>query len=285
MASRQYRSNRYFPYRGQYDGGEDIDYFEAAIRSRPELQSSFDYSKLDEKFPIKSIAEKIQVERMREREEPFLEEELEYRKMQLANRAAELGIKKTARDLDLLEAQINREDAMLEQIPAARSRFAQLDPRDPEYMSKRMEVLQEFPLAFENEKFLKAVDQPLLNRHLRIKQGRVETGKEITDEQFNRAAETLRNKQLFKDATSEENPDAVAQLQIDQANRIVEQYRQQINAPQVGEAQEMEGGMMELSEEDKQAELQNAMRILSQRPELKDEINRRLISAGIQPIE
>jgi len=287
MANRKYRGSPRYGGLAEptnvYDLMEDISL--SRMRAKPELQTGFDYSQLDEKFPVRSIAGRVQIERQREEEEPFLEEDLEYRKMQLANKAAELGIKKTARDLDLFEAQINKEDAMLEQIPAARSRFAQLDPRDPEYMAKRMDVIQEFPLAFENERFLKTIDEPLLNRHLRMKQGRVESGKEVTDEQFNRAAETLRNKQLFKDATSEESPDAVAQLQIDQANRIVEQYRQQINAPQVGEAQEMEGGMMELSEEDKQAELQNAMRILSQRPELKDEINRRLISAGIQPIE
>jgi hypothetical protein len=47
----------------------------------------------------------------------------------------------------------------------------------------------------------------------------------------------------------------------------------------------MEGEVMELSEEEKRAYLQDAMKVLSRDYRLKDEVNRRLISAGIQPIE
>jgi len=226
MANRKYRGlPRYEGFAeptNVYDLMEDISL--SRMRAKPELQTGFDYSQLDEKFPVRSIAGRVQIERQREEEEPFLEEDLEYRKMQLANKAAELGIKKTARDLDLFEAQINKEDAMLEQIPAARSRFAQLDPRDPEYMAKRMDVIQEFPLAFENERFLKTIDEPLLNRHLRMKQGRVESGKEVTEDAFNKASLLLSESGLKK-RVKDGDPIATMQARVayDTVNKFMAQ--------------------------------------------------------------
>ena len=226
MANRKYRGSPRYGGLAEptnvYDLMEDISL--SRMRAKPELQTGFDYSQLDEKFPVRSIAGRVQIERQREEEEPFLEEDLEYRKMQLANKAAELGIKKTARDLDLLEAQINREDAMLEQIPAARSRFAQLNPRDPEYMAKRMDVIQEFPLAFENERFLKTIDEPLLNRHLRMKQGRVESGKEVTEDAFNKASLLLSESGLKK-RVKDGDPIATMQARVayDTVNKFMAQ--------------------------------------------------------------
>jgi hypothetical protein len=226
MANRKYRGSPRYGGLAEptnvYDLMEDISL--SRMRAKPELQTGFDYSQLDEKFPVRSIAGRVQIERQREEEEPFLEEDLEYRKMQLANKAAELGIKKTARDLDLFEAQINKEDAMLEQIPAARSRFAQLDPRDPEYMAKRMDVIQEFPLAFENERFLKTIDEPLLNRHLRMKQGRVESGKEVTEDAFNKASLLLSESGLKK-RVKDGDPIATMQARVayDTVNKFMAQ--------------------------------------------------------------
>jgi hypothetical protein len=226
MANRKYRGSPRYGGLAEptnvYDLMEDISL--SRMRAKPELQTGFDYSQLDEKFPVRSIAGRIQVERQREEGEPFLEQDLEYRKTQLANKAAELGIKQTARDLDLLEAQINREDAMLEQIPAARSRFAQLDPRDPEYMAKRMDVIQEFPLAFENERFLKTIDEPLLNRHLRMKQGRVESGKEVTEDAFNKASLLLSESGLKK-RVKDGDPIATMQARVayDTVNKFMAQ--------------------------------------------------------------
>lgn len=175
----------------EFDDQGDEGYFEYAIRTRPELQSKFDYSQLDEKFPIRSISGRLQVEEQRRAEQPFLEEDLEYKKTLLAERAAELGLKKAARDLDLYESTINREDAMLEQVPLARQELGQLDPRDPDFLKKRMAVINKYPVGYEYQPFIENIDKPMVARHLRLREGRIETGKEVTEDAFQKAAGLL----------------------------------------------------------------------------------------------
>lgn len=201
MADQDMRSN---------DPQQDSGYFEYAIRTRPEYQSSFDYTQLDKKYPIKSIAERVQIERQREQEQPYLAEDLEYKKTLLEDRVAELSLKKASRDLDLYESRINREDAMLEQVPLARQELGQLDPRDPEYLSKRMDVVNKYPVAFEYEPFLETVDKPMLFRHSRLKEARIETGKEVTEDAFQKAAMLLGDK-MFQKKIQEQDPIAILQ--------------------------------------------------------------------------
>ncbi len=147
MANRRYRSSqpRYTPGYIPESPREEIDYFEEAIRSDPRLQSSFDYSQLDEKYPVKSIAGRIQLEEQRRNERPYLEEDIAYRTNLIKDKQAELGLKKAARDLDMYESQINREDAMLEQMPVARQKLAELDVRDPYYIKKAYDIQEQHP--------------------------------------------------------------------------------------------------------------------------------------------
>ena len=177
MANRRYKSSRprYTPGYIPESPREEIDYFEEAIRSDPRLQSSFDYSQLDEKYPVKSIAGRIQLEEQRRNERPYLEEDIAYRTNLIKDKEAELGLKKAARDLDMYESQINREDAMLEQIPVARQKLSDLDVRDPNFINKAYDIQNEHPMAFESQEFQKYVFQPMLNRNSRLS-GRKQEG-------------------------------------------------------------------------------------------------------------
>jgi hypothetical protein len=143
-------------------------FFESLIRSDPDSQSSFDYSQLDEKYPIKSIGGRMQLEEQRRNENPFLEEDIAYRTNIIKQRESELGLKKAARDLDMYESQINREDAMLEQMPVARQKLSELDVRDPDFINKAYDIQEQHPLAFESDKFQKYIFQPMLNRNSRL---------------------------------------------------------------------------------------------------------------------
>jgi len=143
-------------------------FLESRIRSNPDLRSSFDYSQLDERYPIKSITGRIQLEERRRNEDPYREEDIAYRTNIIKQRESELGLKKAARDLDMYEAQINREDAMLEQIPVARQKLSNLDVRDSNFINKAYDIQEQHPLAFENEKFQKYIFQPMLNRNSRL---------------------------------------------------------------------------------------------------------------------
>lgn len=160
-------------------------FFESLIRSDPDSQSSFDYSQLDEKYPIKSIAGRIQLEEKRRNENPFLEEDIAYRTSIIKQRESELGLKKAARDLDMYEAQINREDAILEQIPVARQKLSDLDVRDSNFINKAYDIQEQHPLAFESDKFQKYIFQPMLNRNSRLT-GRKQEGV-VTQEALSKA--------------------------------------------------------------------------------------------------
>ena len=173
-------------------------YLESAVRTNPDLRTGFDYSQLEEKFPVRSIEGRMQLEERRRAERPYLEEDLEYKKTLLAERAAELGLKKAARDLDLYESTINREDAMLEQVPLARQALGQLDPRDPDFLKKRMDVINKYPVGYEYQPFIENIDKPMVARHLRLREGRIETGKEVTEDAFQRAAGLLSDPTLQK---------------------------------------------------------------------------------------
>lgn len=254
----------------------------ALMQGRPELRSSFDYSQLDEKFPIRSVAGRFQVEEQRRRETPFLEEDLEYKKTLLAEREAELGLKKAARDLDLYESRINREDAMLEQVPLARQALGQLDPRDPDYLSKRMDVVNKYPVAFEYDAFIETVDKPMLFRHSKLREGRIETGKEVTEDAFQKAAG------LLSDPTFQKQVQAGDQIALGRAAVARETYNKFMQQQGIGAAPQQETGMemeMDTGMEAADPDVLQARQILSRRPELRDEINRRLISAGKPPIE
>lgn len=160
-------------------------FFEASIRAKPELQSSFDYSQLDERYPVKSIAGRIQLEEQRRNERPYLEEDIAYRTNLIKDKEAELGLKKAARDLDMYESQINREDAMLEQMPVARQKLAELDVRDPDFINKAYDIQEQHPMAFESDQFQKYIFQPMLNRNSRLT-GRKQEGV-VTQEGLSKA--------------------------------------------------------------------------------------------------
>jgi hypothetical protein len=181
MSQRRYRTSPL--------ASEDIDleerygarrYLESDIKTNPLLRSSFEFEELDTKYPLMPI----QMQQSRQENKRLREEEIEYKKSMLAERMSEIEVKKASRDLDMFEATINREDAMLEQVPLARRALGGLDPRDPDYIKKRMDVYNEYPLAFEDEKFVNTVDKPLLYRNQQLVGSRREAqgtmGQEIT---------------------------------------------------------------------------------------------------------
>lgn len=169
MANRRYRSYRQEP-RDEYSPDFSSRGYELemkALQRQPSF-SKFDYSKLEEDYPVTTIAEDFMIKQMKRQEQRGLQDEINYRKSLIEDRASQLELKKAARDLDMYESQINREDAMLEQIPVARQKLAELDVRDPNFINKAYDIQDEHPMAFESEQFQKYVFQPMLNRNSRL---------------------------------------------------------------------------------------------------------------------
>ena len=188
-------NRRYRPQFQEIDEiGNDFDqrrFAQADIMTNPLMRSGFQFEELDEKYPLLPI----QAQQARDKNKRLKEQEIEYKKTILAERMSEIEIKKASRDLDMFEATINREDAMLEQVPLARRALGGLDPRDPDYIKKRMDVYNEYPLAFEDEKFVNTVDKPLLYRNQQLVGSRREAqgtmGQEITFKDYKEAIDEV----------------------------------------------------------------------------------------------
>jgi len=214
------------------------DTLKSYMRANPDLSEPFDYESLGEKFPVKSIQSQIAAEDAMN----LRAADLEYRKSLMEERISELGLKKAARDLDLYESRIAKEDAMLEQVPLARQELGALDPRSPDYLQQRMNVINKYPVAFEYKPFVETVDNPLLFRHRSLKEARVEAGEEVTEDAFNKASLLLSESGLKKRV---EGGDPIATMQAKVAYDTVNKFMAQrgFGAPSAeptGMAPEME---------------------------------------------
>lgn len=266
-----------------YGDRMNIDRFmEAQILSRPEASRGFGYEQLEERYPMTPI----EVRRKRAQDTALREEDIAYRTGIIRERESELGLKKAARDLDMYESQINREDAMLEQIPVARQKLAELDVRDPNFINKAYDIQDEHPMAFESQEFQKYVFQPMLNRNSRLS-GRKQEGVITKDDMAKAMKEISTYNQLIEGrgegvgaSPEEERYLGFLQNQVDQfyAQRGMEN-------PMVATAPQPTGMAPAMAPSGEDSDTATARRLISRRPELKDEINRRLISAGKPPIE
>jgi hypothetical protein len=283
MANRRYRPTQTI-YEDEESPAERYDVskkFESSIRSNPRLQSSFDYSQLDEKYPIKSIAGRVQLEEKRKAENPYREEELQYKMQLIKERENELKLKGLDRELDMYDAKLAREDAMLEQVPLARKALGSLDPRSQDYLQKRMDVYNQFPIAFEYAPFVTTVDQPLIQRHKSLT---TRTEKSIPMEEYEAASGILQDEKLN---TAAKAGDRFARTQILSAQRIADMFEQQegVSLDQDQQQSVPISNQVEMDQPSSDQIYSDAMDAIRERPDKKDVINRRLIEIGLSPIE
>ena len=241
MSSRRYSNqSRFIPqaseeeeleFTNKYGLGGTSNTYESLVRAEMATQPSFDYEQLDQRYPVKTIRAKIAEENAMNSNI----QELEYKKSLLSERQAEVGLKKASRDLDMFEATINREDAMLEQVPLARRALGGLDPRDPDYIKKRMDVYNEYPLAFEYEPFVNTVDKPLLYRNQQLVGSRREAqgtmGQEITFKDYKEAIDEVDkiNRIAIQDRGATEEQLKSKKAYTDMELELLEELQSRIN--------------------------------------------------------
>jgi hypothetical protein len=219
MANRRYRPTQTI-YEDEESPAERYNVsniLEESIRSNPSLQSRFDYPQLEEKYPVVPI----QIRRQRERESALREEDIQYKMQIIKERENELRLKGLDRELDMYDAKLAREDAMLEQVPLARQALGSLDPRSQDYLQKRMDVYNKYPVAFEYAPFVTTVDQPLIQRHKSLT---TRTEKSIPMEEYEAASGILQDEKLN---TAAKAGDRFARTQILSAQRIADMFEQQ----------------------------------------------------------
>jgi len=244
MANRRYRSYRQEPDESYIPnittGNMDL---EMRIRQNQPSVGRFDYSKLEEDYPVTTIAEDFMIKERKRQEQIGLQEEINYRKSLIEDRASQLELKKAARDLDMYESQINREDAMLEQMPVARQKLAELDVRDPDFINKAYDIQEQHPLAFESDQFQKYIFQPMLNRNSRLT-GRRQEGV-ITQDDAKKAMDEIMKYETLKENTypDEEHSEQLRNYLGIQQNTLNQFYSQRGMANPMGATMPQQKGI------------------------------------------
>lgn len=210
---------------------------ESEFMSRPELSQGWDYGQLEERYPMAPI----QLRRQRQQDAALREEDIAYRTGIIRERESELDLKKSARDLDMYESQINREDAMLEQIPVARQKLAELDVRDPNFINKAYDIQDQHPMAFESQEFQKYVFQPMLNRNTRLT-GRRQDGI-ITQDDAKKAMDEIMKYETLREQEypDEEHPEQLRNYLGIQQNTLNQFYSQRGMANPMGSTAPQQG--------------------------------------------
>jgi len=67
--------------------------------------------------------------------------------------------------MQLVDSQLNRENARLTQAPLLRKELAKLNPQSDDFQQRYFEVAEKYPIAIESDEVRKVFVEPLMNTH------------------------------------------------------------------------------------------------------------------------
>jgi hypothetical protein len=222
---------------------------------------AFSYADLDKRYPTRQVTPMVPTYIQQKMDEDLLEQ-----KEQLATqryREAQASI---------YESQLNEKLQAAEQIPLARQAFSQLNPQDKNYPERRDEILMNFPYVEGDTAFMKSI----VGRNDRVYENYFKKNLAVKNLTLKDLDDSYKTIQAIEASAADRG---LSQMESDLINLHKNRIRggiQQQGAP-VSEPSLQMGG-----QED--ADIAQARNLVSKRPELKDEVNKRLISAGKQPI-
>jgi hypothetical protein len=223
---------------------------------------AFNYADLDKKYPTRQVTPMVPTYIQQKLDEDLLEQ-----KEQLATqryREAQASI---------YESQLNEKLQTADQVILAREAFSQLNPQDKDYPDKRDKIFMDLPFAENDTSFMKSV----VGRNDRLYENYFKKNIAVQNLTLKDLDDSYKTIQAIEESAA--NRGGLSPMEKDLINmhraRIKGGIQQQgitSNKP----TQQING------QED--ADVAQARNLVSRRPELKDEVNKRLISAGKQPI-
>ena len=210
---------------------------------------------------------------------------------QLKRKSEEISYKKKQYEMELMDSQLNRENARLTQAPAIRKEISNLNPQSDDFEKQLIDIYQRNPIGYEDKALQDYIIRPLLNTHNQYIQnknyidrlgGKIPTSKDVEDASFklmeyeDRIAKINRGE--IDDVTKEKyQPLSSSELMEYNFNKGVMQRAQ--SSYQGGDQQQTMQAQQQFD-----PDMQQAMMVIQRFPHKKDEVNKRLISAGKQPI-
>lgn len=115
---------------------------------------SYAYDELDQKYPVAAT---------RPIAPAWIQDEIDEEELQ--RKSAEIAYKEKQYKMQLMDSQLNRENARLTQAPLIRKELSSLNPQSDDFQDKLIDIYQRNPIGYEDEALQKYIIQPLTNTH------------------------------------------------------------------------------------------------------------------------
>ena len=126
---------------------------QSALASDPRSYS-YAYDELDQKYPVAAT---------RPIAPAWIQDEIDEEELQ--RKSAEIAYKEKQYKMQLMDSQLNRENARLTQAPLIRKELSSLNPQSDDFQDKLIDMYQRYPIGYEDESLQKSIIQPLMNTH------------------------------------------------------------------------------------------------------------------------
>ena len=213
--------------------------------------SAFSYADLDKKYPTRQVTPMVPTYIQQKLDEDRLEQ-----KEQLATQRYREA------QANIYESQLNEKIQAAEQIPLARQAFSQLNPQDPKYPKMRDEILMNYPYVEGDTAFMKSI----VGRNDRVYENYFKKNLAVQNLTLKDLDDSYKTIQTIEASAADRGLSPME-------NDLINMHRTRIKS-----------GLQQQGVSGEDSDIAQARNLISKRPELKDEVNKRLISAGKQPI-
>ena len=193
---------------------------------------------------------------------------------ELKRKSEEIAYKKRQYEMELMDSQLNRENARLTQAPAIRKEISNLNPQSDDFEKQLIEIYQRNPIGYEDKALQDYIVKPLLNTHNQYIQNKNYIDRlnqrPMSVTEMDKANDLYFNLSSMK-AAGEPMSQSQEDLLLTLEGRMSGSGTRSSSQPQQA---------IDQSDPD----IQQAMMVIQKFPNKKGEVNKRLISAGKQPI-
>jgi hypothetical protein len=248
MADKRYRTSS--GGMDDFDGGVGLArrLTQSTLSQSPE---SFNYSELDKKYPTRQVRPMTPTYIQRQLDEDLLEQKEQMASQRIREAQA-----------SIYESQLNEKLQTADQVILAREAFSQLNPQDPDYPNKRDKIFMDLPFAENDTSFMKSV----VGRNDRLYENYFKKNLAVQNLTLKDLDDSYKTIQAIEASAADRG---LSPMEDD----LIKMHKTRIKS-----------GLQQQGVSGEDSDIAQARSLISKRPELKDEVNKRLISAGKQPI-
>jgi len=246
-----------------YSGAERAA--DLAIARNPNAYS-YSYGDLNEKYPI-SITRPINP--------VSIQEDID--EQELKRKTDEIAYKEKQYQMQLMDSQLNRENARLTQAPAIRKEISNLNPQSDDFEKQLIEIYQRNPIGYEDKALQDYIVKPLLNTHNQYIQNKNYIDR-LNQRPMSITEMDKANNLYFDLSMRKQNGEPMSQAEED----LLLTLEARMSGSGTQSSSQPQQTMQPQQQSD--PDIQQAMMVIQKFPHKKGEVNKRLISAGKQPI-